>query len=117
VKHREEVNGVIADWISERTREEVAAILDAKGLPYSLVFDMEDAFNNEQYLAREMLVRVLDKQLGDAIVQNVVPKFSKTPGAVKHLGPTLGEHNEEVYGGELGYSPERLAELRAAGVI
>jgi formyl-CoA transferase len=45
-----------------------------------------------------------------------VPKFSKTPGAVRHLGPTMGQHNEEVYG-ELGYSKERLQQLKEAGVI
>ena len=64
-----------------------------------------------------MLVRVLDQQLGDAVVQNVMPKFSATPGSVNHLGPRLGEHNEEIYRGELGYSQERLQELREAGVI
>ena len=117
VQHRETINGIIADWISERTRDEVAEVLDARGLPYSLVFDMEDVFANEQYLAREMLVRVLDKQLGDAVVQNAIPKFSRTPGAVRHLGPELGEHNDEIYGGELGYSAERLQTLRDAGVI
>jgi formyl-CoA transferase len=116
VKHREEINGIVADWIGERTRDEVAAVLDERGLPYSLVFDMEDVFNNEQYLARDMLVRVLDAQLGDAVVQAAIPKFSKTPGAVKHLGPRLGEHNDEVFG-ELGYSAKRLQELREAGVI
>ncbi len=117
VLHREEINGIVADWIAERTRHEVGEILDARGLPYSLVFDMADVFRNEQYLARDMLVRVLDKQLGDAVVQNVVPKFSETPGAVRHLGPQIGEHNEEIYRGELSYSAERLKELRDAGVI
>jgi len=117
VAHRETINGIVSDWIAERTRDEVAEILDSSGLPYSSVFDMEDIFHNDQYRAREMLVRVLDKQLGDAVVQNVVPKFSETPGAIKHLGPELGEHNEEIYVGELGYAPERLKDLREAGVI
>ena len=116
VMHRKEINGIVADWVSERTLGEVAAAFDPRGIPYAPVYTMEDVFRHPQYLAREMLVRVLDSELGDAIVQNVVPKFSETPGAVKHLGPRLGEHNDEVYG-ELGYSPQRLAELRAADVI
>lgn len=117
VAHSEEVNSIFADWIAQRTREEVEKTFDEFGVAYSSVFDMEDVFSNEQYLAREMLVRVLDPQLGDAIVQNVVPKFSKTPGAVRHLGPRLGEHNEEVYLGELGLSREELVALKEAGVI
>jgi formyl-CoA transferase len=117
VTHRKEINGIVANWIAERTREEVAEVFDPRGIPYAPVYNMEDVFQHEQYLAREMLVRVRDPQLGDAVVQNVIPKFSETPGAVRHLGPTLGEHNEEIYCGELGYSKDRLRELRDAGVI
>ena len=117
VNHREAINGIVADWISEHTREEVGQIFDPRGIPYAPVYDIVDIFHNEQYLAREMLVRVLDAQLGDAVVQNVVPKLSRSPGGIRHLGPRLGEHNEEVYCGELGYSTERLKQLRDAGVI
>jgi len=117
VEHRKEINAIVADWVAQRTRADIAAILDTRGLPYAPVFDMADVFSNEQYLAREMLVRVLDQQLGDAVVQNVVPKFSATPGSVNHLGPRLGEHNEEIYGGELAYSAERMKQLREADVI
>ncbi len=116
VQHREEINGIVADWVSERTLDEVAATFDPHGIPYAPVYNMADIFQHPQYLAREMLVRVLDSQLGDAIVQNVVPKFSETPGGITHLGPRLGEHNDEVYG-ELGYTAERLQHLREAGVI
>jgi formyl-CoA transferase len=63
------------------------------------------------------MVRVPDPELGEAVVQNVVPKFSATPGSVDFLGPPMGTHNEEIYGGELGLSQERLKELRDAGII
>ena len=58
-----------------------------------------------------------DPEFGEAVVQNVVPKFSATPGSVDFLGPAVGQHNEEVYGGELGYSKAKLTELAALQVI
>ena len=61
--------------------------------------------------------RVGDPELGEAVVQNVVPRFSATPGSVDFLGPAVGQHNEEVYGGELGYSKAKLTELAALQVI
>ncbi|TAK03177.1 CoA transferase [bacterium] len=117
VAHSEEINGVVAAWISQRTRRDVEEAFDRNEVAYSLVYDMEDVFNDPHYLAREMLLRVKDKELGEAVVQNVVPKLAKTPGSVDHLGPGLGEHNEEIYRGELGYSEERLKHLREAGII
>jgi formyl-CoA transferase len=69
-----------------------------------------------QYRAREAMVRVPDPDLGEAIVQNVVPKFSATPGSVDFLGASMGAHNEEIYG-ELGLSKERLKQLKDAGII
>ena len=48
-----------------------------------------------------------DPRLGDLAVQGVVPKLSETPGAIAHLGTTLGAHNEEIMLGELGMSRER----------
>ena len=49
-------------------------------------------------------------------MQNVIPRLSDTPGRIRHPGPEVGEHNEEVYG-ELGLSREDIDELKEAGVI
>lgn len=117
VVHSEEINGIVADWIAARSWQEVQEIFKRHEVAYSPIFDVKDIFKDMQYRAREALVRVPDKDLGEAIVQNVVPKFSLTPGSVDHLGPNLGEHNEEIYGGELGYNKETLSRLRDAGVI
>jgi formyl-CoA transferase len=46
----------------------------------------------------------------------IVPKLSETPGATKWLGPTLGEHVEEVLA-SIGITGAALDELRAEGVI
>jgi crotonobetainyl-CoA:carnitine CoA-transferase CaiB-like acyl-CoA transferase len=117
LKHSEEINGIVAAWIAERTRKEVEEAFERHEVAYSFVYDIADIFNDEHFRIREMLIRVLDKELGGAVVQNVIPKFSKTPGSVDFLGPTMGEHNNEIYCGELGYSKEKLKQLKDAGII
>ena len=117
VENSVECNGVVGAWIAQHTRDEVIEHFDKHGVAYSAVFDMEDAFRDLQYRAREAMVRVPDPDLGEAIVQNVVPKFSATPGSVDFLGRKLGEDNEEILCGELGLTREKLKELKDAGII
>jgi crotonobetainyl-CoA:carnitine CoA-transferase CaiB-like acyl-CoA transferase len=117
VENSIECNGIVGAWIERHTRDEVIEQFDKFGVAYSSVFDMEDAFRDIQYRAREAMVRVPDADLGEAIVQNVVPKFSATPGSVDFLGRKMGEDNEAIYCGELGLSKERLRELKDAGVV
>ena len=46
-------------------------------------------------------------------MQNVVGKFSRTPGGIRHAGPKLGADNRAVLVEQLGFDE---AELRAAGL-
>ena len=117
VENSVECNGIVGAWIAQHTRDEVIEHFDKHGVAYSAVFDMEDAFRDLQYRAREAMVRVPDPDLGEAIVQNVVPKFSGTPGSVDFLGRKLGEDNETILCGELGLSKERLKDLKDAGIV
>ena len=41
-------------------------------------------------------------------MQNVIGKFSRTPGKIRHAGPKLGEHNYEVLVETLGFSEDEL---------
>jgi len=117
LERREEINGIVGDWMARHTRDFVVGHFDEHKVAYSPIFDISDIFKNAQFLAREAMVRVPDEELGEAIVQGVVPKLSATPGAVDFLGPARGAHNEAVYGDELGYSAHKIKSLSEAGVI
>lgn len=117
VENSDEINGIVREWVNERTREEIQAAFNEHEVAYGFAYDMEDVFNDPHYRERGSIVRVPDEDLGEAAVQDVVPRFSESPGSVDHLGPKIGEHNEEVYGEDLGYPSERLEELREKGII
>jgi CoA:oxalate CoA-transferase len=47
----------------------------------------------------------------------MLTKFSATPGKIDRAAPMLGEHTDEILHEYLGYSPDRIATLRAANII
>ena len=117
VEHVDELDHIIQDWMAEHTREEVLDRFEAYDATIAPIYNVEDILDDEHYQARDAVVDVEDEQLGSGLVQNAFPKFSETPGAVDHLGPQLGAHNEDVYGELLAYDEETLDDLEADGVI
>ena len=114
-----EVNDIVGGWVAERTVAEVMAALgpEGAGVPCPPVYGVDELVRHPQLLAREMIQRLAHPTLGEVVVPGVVVKLSDTPGAVRRLGPALGEHNADVYGQLLGLGAEELARLRAAEVI
>lgn len=117
VRHTDEINGIVADWIGQRPRRDVVRAFEEHEVAFSIIYDIHDIFADPHYAARQALIQVPDAELGAAVVQNVVPKFSETPGSVDFLGPRMGAHNDEIYGKELGYSREKIALLKMEEVI
>ncbi len=113
---RNEVNGIVADWVASLDCEQVLARCEAADVPAGLLHSIADIFADPQYKARQNIVTV-DSRIGPLPVAGVVPKLSTTPGTIRWLGAGLGTHNEEILGGVLGLSRADLEELRAQRVI
>jgi formyl-CoA transferase len=54
---------------------------------------------------------------GTLRTSGVVPTFSRTPARVRGPAPAMGQHNDAVYGDELGLDAARRAELKARNII
>lgn len=117
LKHDDEVQKIVSDWIRQFTLKELQEKLDLYGVPVSPILSIKDIFENEHYQARKNIVEVEHPRLGKVKVPGVVPNFSKTPGTIRYRAPELGEHNEEILCGKLGLSKQELAELKEKGVI
>ncbi len=115
--HGDEINGIVAAWVKERTARDVQDVLERHEVPFGVAYSVADIFADPHVAARGAIETVDDPTIGPVRMQGVYPRFSRTPGAVQRGAPPLGAHNDEVYCGLLGLAPEELAALRAEGVV
>ncbi len=114
-EHAEELDDVVAAWISERDVDDVDRAFREAGAAGMRVLSMADVFDDPHYRARETLVNVVDDNAGEITIAAPVPRMSATPARVSHLGPPLGRDTDVVLD-ELGYSEAEIAAGREEGV-
>lgn len=115
--HRQFLHGLIQEWASTVTLAEVEPILEANGLPFGKVMNTDDLLRDPHVKARNDIqyVELLTKEVVPLV--GVLPKLSDTPGSIRWPSPHLGQHNEDVYHGLLGFSQKEIDQLKAEKVI
>ncbi len=117
-RHQAELDARIAAWTRQHTIDEVEALMIEHGVPAGKVYRPQDMLDDPHFAAREAIIDVPHPRWGTVKMQNVFPKLSKTPGAVRSLAPaTVGADNAAVYGEVLGLDGDEMARLQASGVI
>ena len=114
-QHAELIDGAIAEWTAQRSRDEVIEALKGARVPAGYPYTAADIVQDPHYLARQMIEQV-QTSVGPLKVPGVLPKLSRTPGRIGTGGPQLGEHNDDILEG-LGLSAEQVAGLRERGII
>jgi crotonobetainyl-CoA:carnitine CoA-transferase CaiB-like acyl-CoA transferase len=117
VTHIDALEVEVGRWFGAHDAATIQRILDDAGVPICPIYSMADIFDDPHYAEREDVAWIEDAAAGPVPMPNVVPRFSETPGAIRHTGPALGEHNAEVYGGLLGLDDAALEQLRSDGII
>lgn len=117
LQHQDELDEIIAAWIREHSADEVMAAFAEYQAAIAPIYSIAEIFLDPQYQARETITTVDDPRLGPAKIQNVVPRLSKTPGQLRHLGPDLGADNRAIYVERLGYRESDLVAWQVEGVI
>jgi crotonobetainyl-CoA:carnitine CoA-transferase CaiB-like acyl-CoA transferase len=110
------LDDLIASWTSQYKSAELLATLNEGGVPAGLINTAATILRDEHFIARDMIVW---RQAGDWNVpmNGVVPKFSRTPGSVRDIGPELGRHTDAVLTSLAGVDGAELARLREDGVV
>ncbi|HVA86403.1 MAG TPA: CoA transferase [Candidatus Saccharimonadales bacterium] len=114
--HADLLDGMVADWISQRDYAEVMSVFEESGAAIAPIYDTEQLLDDPQVKARGSITEVFDPELGPVKMQNVMAHLSQTPGQIRWTGPALGSDTSEVLG-KLGVDQERIRQLREKGAI
>ncbi|HEY2659287.1 MAG TPA: CoA transferase [Caulobacteraceae bacterium] len=113
-----ELDQRIEAWTKSLTIEQLEALMIEHSIPAGRIYTAPDMLADPHFAAREAIVEVPHPRWEGLKMQNVFPKLSATPGAIRSIAPqSVGEHNDEVLEGLLGLSAETVAGLRRAGAI
>ena len=115
-EQRQILKRTLSDVFKTRTRDEWFEILTRHDICVGKVYDLDETEHDPHLRAREMIIEVDDPEVGKVKQVGISVKLSETPGQIRFLAAPLGAHTEEVLT-PLGYSQEKIAELRAAGAI
>jgi crotonobetainyl-CoA:carnitine CoA-transferase CaiB-like acyl-CoA transferase len=115
--HTDELNELLTDWAKDHTKEEIYVQGQQVRVPVGMVSTPADVMSNEQLQHRQFFVEIDHPETGRLRYPSAPYRFSETPWQASRPAPRLGEHNLEVYHGQLGYATEDVVKMSEAGVL
>lgn len=120
MKNADEVDALVESWTTGKEKREAVEILRKNGVASGIVATIPEVLQDPQLNFRGMVTDLLHPEFGKvegAVGHGVPIKLSASAGGFDRPGPYLGAHNEEIYCGWLGRSPEDLKQWKKEGVI
>jgi formyl-CoA transferase len=111
VRNRANLIPQLKEMFATQSAEWWVQALEAVGVPCGPINNLEQTFQNPQVQARGLRMSLERADSGPVPLVGSPMKFSKTPVKYSLPPPQLGEHTQEVLGGLLGYSDEKIQKL------
>lgn len=118
VENHEELHRIVSEWAAVHTMTEVVDSCLNAGVPAAPIYNTAQV-KADPHIAgdREMFVEQDHPKAGKVVVTGSPLKMSGTPVDLTAPAPTLGQHNDEVYGEVLGLNAQQVAALKSEGII
>ncbi|MBI2847118.1 MAG: CoA transferase [Chloroflexi bacterium] len=114
--HGGDLEKIMTPWFKSQPKEEVFHGAQTRRIPIGPVLGVDELLNNEQFAARKFFIELEHPEAGRVKYPSAAFRMSETPAELRRA-PLLGEHNEEIYCGRLGYSKKELVKLKEMGII
>jgi crotonobetainyl-CoA:carnitine CoA-transferase CaiB-like acyl-CoA transferase len=112
------VRKILSSFTSSHTKAELLELAITKGFLFAPVTTIEDVTASPQLRARDYFQDVEHPELGRSFrYPGPFVKFSESPIQYRRRPPLVGEHNRDIYMGELGMSEREMSQLHERGII
>src|ERR1700757_5218223 len=117
VAHMDETDALVEAWTRTLPKMEVFARTKYHRIPCAPVRTAPEVMNDPHMHERGMLERIDHPELGEIVVPTTPLRLHGAERVPTAPSPTVGQHNDEIYGGWLGLSVPEITALREDGVI
>jgi crotonobetainyl-CoA:carnitine CoA-transferase CaiB-like acyl-CoA transferase len=118
---REEFEAILdalGELFARHTQDELLKISQEKGIQLGICLDAKGALKFPQLVERGFWKEVAYPELGmNLIYPGGFARFTEAECGVRRRAPYIGEHNDEIYHQEMGFSKKELADLKRRHVI
>jgi crotonobetainyl-CoA:carnitine CoA-transferase CaiB-like acyl-CoA transferase len=111
------IDPIVTEFTLSHTQKEIIEILQERRIPCTPFYTPSDFCRDAHVKQRSFIIEVEHPVIGRHSYLSPPYRFSQTPCRVECPAPLLGQHNDEIYRGQLGYSEDDLARFRAEGAI
>ena len=115
VANRVELDKLIESWANANDVTDIVDALQEQGVPVNQILSVEDIFQNPHVAERESLVQTELPDGRSVTMQGVVPFLSRTPGATRWAGRSLGSDTTSVL--SEWFTSDELEALTSGGII
>ena len=120
VKNNQALHQMVQDWAQCLPTDEAVMLLEKAGVPSGCVREPGEAIRDPRLIARGETERIEHPKYGaveDVIVGGLPIRMTGSFAGFDKHAPTLGQHNQAVFGDLLGISKDILSRLKAQGSI
>jgi len=117
VANREQLAEILNEAFSVQDASHWVEKLHTVGIPSGVINSVADVFNHPQAEARQLKIELEHPTAGKIASPGYPYHFSSTPARSRKHPPLLGEHNEEILGELLDFTPQEVQAMREQGVI
>ena len=116
-EYHESLEPLIEEWAKNYTKTEIFEAAKAKGVPIAPLNSIAELFENRQLAERAFFVNVEHPEAGKLTYPGIPYKSPGVPWSIRKPAPLLGQHNEDIYHNQLGYTEKDLLEMQEAEII